>query len=211
MKSIVGELRTVAVCDTQPMTADGIRAQLVGNADLQFQQAMDSLAQAGSLMRSSPPSVLLLDKAFGALTIINWLADLRAGSLTDPCATTGIVVWGVAVKESEALHFLRAGVRGILLKTAGFPKLVACLRTVAEGGKWIEDYGPIRGETYRAADLTFRERQILEMAESGLRNKDIALELGIRTGTVKTHLAHVYQKTGAHGRHAAALQRLRIV
>jgi len=41
--------------------------------------------------------------------------------------------------------------------------------------------------------------------ERGTKNKDIAIALGIRTGTVKIHLKHIFEKTGIRGRYGLAL------
>ena len=205
--------KTVMVCDTQPVTAEGIRTLLGESGDLKFQQATDSLAKAAELLRSSPPSILLLDKAFGMQMILDWLADLRAPSLADPCVHTGIVIWGVSVTEAEALRFLQAGARGILRKTAEVPMVLACLRTVAAGRSWMEDCvfrDSGRSDRYPRSELTSREHQVLELVEQGCKNKDIAQELGIRPGTVKIHLKHIFEKTGVRGRYGLALNGLRV-
>jgi len=206
------EARTVVVCDTQPVTAEGIRTLLAESGDLRFQQATDSLQKAAELLRSAPPSILLLDKAFGMQVILDWLADLRMGPAPDPCIHTGIVVWGVSVTEAEALRFLQAGARGILRKTADVPMVLACLRTVAAGRSWMEDCvfrDAGRGDRYPRSELTSREQQVLELVEQGFKNKDIAQELGIRPGTVKIHLKHIFEKTGVRGRYGLALNGLR--
>ena len=59
------------------------------------------------------------------------------------------------------------------------------------------------------ADLTPREIQVMELVEQGYKNRQIAEELGIGIGTVKIHLKHVFEKTGARDRHQLALNRLR--
>jgi DNA-binding NarL/FixJ family response regulator len=57
--------------------------------------------------------------------------------------------------------------------------------------------------------LTERERQVLTLVEQGLKNKEIAADLGIRPGTVKIHLKHIFEKTGVHGRYGLALNGMR--
>jgi DNA-binding NarL/FixJ family response regulator len=200
------------VCDTQPVTAEGIRTLLADGRDLKFLQTADSLAKAAELLRTSPPSILLLDKAFGMQVILEWLADLRLGAEIDPCTTTSIVIWGVSVTEAEALRFLQAGARGILRKTAEVPMVLACLRTVAAGRSWMEDCvfrDSGRGDRYPRSELTSREQQVLELVEQVFKNKDIAQDLGIRPGTVKIHLKHIFEKTGVRGRYGLALNGLR--
>jgi two-component system nitrate/nitrite response regulator NarL len=57
--------------------------------------------------------------------------------------------------------------------------------------------------------LTARELQVMELVERGLKNKDIGESLGIRTGTVKIHLKHIFEKTGIRGRYGLAISGLR--
>ena len=57
--------------------------------------------------------------------------------------------------------------------------------------------------------MTAREQQVLGLVEQGCRNKEIAYELGIRPGTVKIHLKHIFEKTGVRGRYGLALNVLR--
>jgi DNA-binding NarL/FixJ family response regulator len=47
------------------------------------------------------------------------------------------------------------------------------------------------------------------MVEQGFKNKDIALALGIRPGTVKIHLKHIFEKTGIRGRYGLAISSLK--
>jgi two-component system, NarL family, nitrate/nitrite response regulator NarL len=202
--------RTIAVCDTQPVTAEGIRTLLAGAEDLEFSRASDSPQQASEWMREQAPDVLILDKGFGIQAVLDWLGEWRASAAYSP--RVGIVVWGVSVTEAEALRFLQAGARGILRKTAGISSVLACLRTVAAGRSWMEDCvfrDSARQERYPRSELTAREQQVLELVEQGYKNKDIATDLGIRPGTVKIHLKHIFEKTGVHGRYGLALSGLR--
>jgi DNA-binding NarL/FixJ family response regulator len=62
---------------------------------------------------------------------------------------------------------------------------------------------------YPRSELTAREHQVLELVEQGSKNKEIALELGIRPGTVKIHLKHIFEKTGVRGRYGLAINGLK--
>lgn len=192
---------TVSVCDTQPVTVEGVRALLVSCVDLRFVEGADSLARAIEIARASSADVIMVDKAFGVQAILEWLAE-------NPLPGTAVVVWGVSVTEAEALRFLQAGARGILRKTAGIPSVIACLRSVAAGRSWMEDCvfrDGSRADRYPRSELTAREQQVLELVEQGCKNKEIAQELGIRPGTVKIHLKHIFEKTGVRGRYGLAL------
>jgi DNA-binding NarL/FixJ family response regulator len=211
----VSATKTVAICDTQPVMAEGIRTLLGASVDLVFRDAVGSLAQAHFLVRQSGADVILVDKAFGIQAILEWLADLRLaaspeGGLERPFP--GVVIWGVSVSEAEALRFLQAGARGILRKTAALAVVLACIRTVAAGRSWMEDCvfrDSSRSERYPRSELTAREQQVLELVEQSFKNKEIAQELGIRPGTVKIHLKHIFEKTGVRGRYGLALSGLK--
>ena len=58
-------------------------------------------------------------------------------------------------------------------------------------------------------NLTPREQEVLNLVEQGMKNKDIAAQMGIRPGTVKIHLKHIFEKTGIHGRYGLALNGLK--
>jgi len=207
--AIAQTAKSIAICDTQPVTAEGIRNLVRGVPDLKFLGAPESLAQATEMVRKQRPNVMILDKGFGIQAILDWLTEIQSGGTP---LQTGMVVWGVSVTEAEALRFLQAGARGILRKSAGVQAILACLRTVAAGRSWMEDCvfrDSPRSDRYPRSELTAREQQVLELVEQGFKNKEIATELGIRPGTVKIHLKHIFEKTGVRGRYGLALNGLR--
>jgi two-component system nitrate/nitrite response regulator NarL len=199
--------KSVVVCDTQPITAEGLRSLLALAEDLEFLASLNSLEAATQLVTIRSPDIVIVDKGFGMRSVLDWIHDLK---LTD--ATPAFTVWGVSMTEAEALRLLQAGARGIIRKTADLEQILACLRTVASGRSWMEDCvfrDSVRQERYPRSELTQRERQVLEMVEQGFKNKEIALELGIRPGTVKIHLKHIFEKTGVRGRYGLAISGLR--
>ena len=143
------------------------------------------------------------------LEALNRLPSVRKGqNFTRP----GVVVWGLSITEAEALRFLQSGARGIVRKSADAGSLLACLRAVAGGRSWMQDSvfrEALPTEAPVRSDLTPREQQVMELVEQGYKNREIAQELGIRPGTVKIHLKHIFEKTGVHGRHGLALSGLR--
>jgi DNA-binding NarL/FixJ family response regulator len=199
--------KSVVVCDTQPITAEGLRSLLAVARDLEFLASLNSLEAATQLVATRAPDIVIVDKGFGMRAVLDWIHDLK---LTD--ATPAVTVWGVSMTEAEALRLLQAGARGIVRKTANLENILSCLRTVAEGRSWMEDCvfrDSARQERYPRSELTPREHQVLEMVEQGFKNKEIALELGIRPGTVKIHLKHIFEKTGVRGRYGLAISGLK--
>lgn len=198
----------VLVCESQPVTAAGVRSLVDDNPPLKYAGACDTLSRCRELVRQFEPRAVILDKALGMQAVLDWMADLR---LNGP-VSTGAVVWGVAMTEAEALRFLQGGAKGIIRKTAHPEQLLSCLESVVRGRNWMEDsvFGDsMRQERPNPSDLTPRERQVLELVERGMKNREIARELGIRPGTVKIHLKHIFEKTGVRGRYGLALSGMR--
>ena len=199
--------KTVVVCDTQPITAEGLRTLLAAAGDLEFRAALNGLEAATQLIAARPPHVVVIDKGFGMRVVLDWIHDLKLAE-----AAPAVVVWGVSMTEAEALRLLQAGAKGIVRKTADTESILSCIRTVASGRSWMEDCvfrDSARQERYPRSELTPREHQVLEMVEQGFKNKEIALELGIRPGTVKIHLKHIFEKTGVRGRYGLAISGLK--
>jgi Response regulator containing a CheY-like receiver domain and an HTH DNA-binding domain len=201
----VALLKTVGICDTQPMTIEGLQSLLSGSEDLRMIGSATNLFSGLELVQQHNPSIVVIDKAFGLPAIMDWLANLRSTG-------TASVVWGVSMNEAEALRIMQAGAQGVMRKTADPTTVLACLRTVGEGKTWMEE--SLLGDNERSvrhtrSNLTPREQQVVELVEQGLKNKDIGLNMGIRPGTVKIHLKHIFEKTGIRGRYGLALSGLR--
>ena len=201
----VALLKTVGICDTQPMTIEGLQSLLAGSEDLRMIGSAINLFSGLELVQQHSPSIVVIDKAFGLPGIMDWLANLRG---TGTCS----VVWGISMNEAEALRIMQAGAQGVMRKTADPTTVLACLRTVGEGKTWMEE--SLLGDNERSvrhtrSNLTPREQQVVELVEQGLKNKDIGLNMGIRPGTVKIHLKHIFEKTGIRGRYGLALSGLR--
>jgi two-component system, NarL family, nitrate/nitrite response regulator NarL len=197
--------KTVGVCDTQPVTIEGLQSLLRDCEDLRVIGSATNLFSGLELVQNHNPSIVIIDKAFGLPAIMDWLANLRS---TATCS----VVWGVSMNEAEALRIMQAGAQGVMRKTAEPATVLACLRTVAEGKTWMED--SLLGDNEKSvrhsrSNLTPREQEVVELVEQGLKNKDIGVSMGIRPGTVKIHLKHIFEKTGIRGRYGLALSGLR--
>jgi DNA-binding NarL/FixJ family response regulator len=196
-------LITVAVCESQPLLIEGLCALLGRSPGFHFAGGTDSLAAALDLVREVRPSIAVVDKSFGLSAVVDWISSVK------PLAAP--VLLGGSIGEVEALRGLQAGALGILQKTAAVETVLACFRTVAEGRTWMDQSVATERDAARGyrPQLTSREQQVLELVEQGWKNKDIGAALGIRPGTVKIHLKHIFEKTGIRGRYGLALSGLR--
>ncbi len=197
-------LISVAVCDTQPILAEGIRSVLAAHPEFHIVTTSASLDELRLETARQRPKLALLDKAAANGSLTHWLEETQR--------TTATIVWAATIGESEALRLVQSGVRGVLRKTAGADRLLDCLRAVNDGQCWMED-SVVKSmppdDRYPRSELTPRESQVMALVEVGLRNRDIARELNIQPGTVKIHLKHIFEKTGVRGRYGLALSGLR--
>ncbi len=194
-------MRTVALFETHPLMAEGVRAVLSGCEDFHYVGAVTSLAAATDLLRDNSADILIV----GTEAAQKWLPEARTNRLAG-----AIVIWADSIREADALRWLNAGARGILFRTTTAERLVTCLRSVAEGRRWVEE-GIFKDATrpvrrYPRSELTEREHQVRELVAQGFKNREIADRLGIKDATVKIHLQHIFEKTGVNGRYALALE-----
>lgn len=194
---------TVAIFDTEPVAIEGLRCLLAGLEGMSVVGAENCLASAVEAVDEWMPSMVVLDKAFGIQPVLETMRQLRL-------AESGLrtVVWGSTVSDPDALRLLHAGASGVIRKTASLDTLLECFTAVASGATWMEDgliataAAPVR---IGRLPLTARELQVMDLVERGMSNREIARELGIRTGTVKIHMRHIFEKTGVRGRYGLAL------
>lgn len=112
---------------------------------------------------------------------------------------------------------LRAGANGFILKDSSAEDLVAAVRTVAEGGSWLDpavtervltrfrESADVPATGAHEALLTSREQEVLHAMGCGLTNAEIAATLFISELTVKSHIGRIFVKLGLRDRAAAVV------
>ncbi|MEX0786126.1 MAG: response regulator transcription factor [Dehalococcoidia bacterium] len=130
----------------------------------------------------------------------------------------------------DVLEPVRAGAKGVLLRDAAASTLLEAVADVMAGsaaldprltGALFEQLAAMNGPQGTDAPrlrlhpavvraLSPREQEVLELLARGRRNKEIAAQLGVSVGTVKTHLRHIYRKLTVADRTAAVLTALQL-
>ena len=106
-----------------------------------------------------------------------------------------LVVMTTMSGDEDVYRALQAGASGYVLKDCGKPELLACIRTVAQGRKYLQQTASARlAARVSSEDLTARESDVLTWLAEGLSNKAIARRLGVAEGTVKTHMKGLLSK-----------------
>ena len=198
---------TLAVFDPEPVAMEGLRCLMESIDGPRVVAVESNVAKAVAAVRDLQPSLLIVDKGLGVSNLTDWIHLLNATE-----KPPAVIVWGTFMSESEEVRFLRAGASGVIRKTAPLEELADCVRTVAAGRSWMKSDAArderLAPRTARSA-LTPREVQVMDLVEHGLKNREIGQSLGIRTGTVKIHLKHIFEKTGIRGRYGLALSGLK--
>ena len=159
--------------------------------------------------------LILLDIKMPGMTGVETLKELRAGGNRTP-----VVMLTMSRDEADLGAALRAGAQGYLLKDIEPDELVPALEAVLQGDSVVaqEMVGTMaqllrREEAPREAarpalpfaELTPREREILECLGGGYSNKMIGRALDISEGTVKLHMKAILRKLGVRSRVEAAV------
>lgn len=109
----------------------------------------------------------------------------------------------------EILDLLDAGVLGYALKTERWDGLMTAIRAVTRGEEWLSS--TLASKLVRhtpqqnRAVLTPREQEVLRLMALDYDDRYIADTLTLTEGTVKLHIAHIYEKLGVHHRHQAVI------
>lgn len=118
-----------------------------------------------------------------------------------------IVVLSSFTDQSRVRDAVGAGAIGYVLKDCGPEELLAAVRSAAAGHSPLDPRvaGALLPRSDPADLLTSRETEVLQLASTGLANKQIARRLGITERTVKVHLGNVFRRIGVADRTSAAL------
>jgi two-component system NarL family response regulator len=177
----------IAHCDA--IVSAGLAALLGDNADM---QVVHDIAQA---------DVLILDHK-GALEHMRRCADAPHQE-----HRARVLIVTQLEREWEVRTAMMAGVHGYLLQSCPADQLLAAVRTLSRGMRYLSaDLSRCVADSFTRIGLTNRETDVLQLLAQGQCNKSIARELGIGVGTVKTHVKGLFDKLGATARtHAVVL------
>jgi DNA-binding NarL/FixJ family response regulator len=161
-----------------------------------------SATEAVEAFRRHRPDVVLLDVRLAGSDGIDALCQIRGEF---PHAR--ILVLSTSDREGDIRRALRSGAAGYILKSAPRQDLLAAVRTVHSGGRYVAPDAAARlAEHFGDDELTQRELEVLSLIREGFRNKQAARRLGISETTVNFHIRNLVQKLGANDRaHAVAL------
>jgi DNA-binding NarL/FixJ family response regulator len=198
----------VLVVDDQQIVREGLATILDLLEDVTVIATAENGAQALELVAKRRPDVVLMDLH---MPVLDGVGATRRIAAEHP--GTAVLILTTFAEDDDALEALRAGARGVLTKDAGREEISRALHQAAAGHMTLA--APLQAKLLAAAappavaqgqlpdGLTTREAEVLELIAAGLTNREIAERLVVSEATVKTHINHVFSKTGARDRPAA--------
>ncbi|MDQ6775517.1 MAG: response regulator transcription factor [Actinomycetota bacterium] len=208
----------VLLVDDQELVRAGLRGILRVQFGFEIVGECSNGGEVPAAVQSSVPDVVLMDVRMPVLDGVAATRSLLAEAGAPP------VLALTTFDDDEALAgMLRAGASGFVLKGIPAADLQQAVRIVAEGGAWLdpgvtsrvlsvyrETPAPLTraddaGAHARIAELTARELEVLSLIGRGKTNAEIAGELFVSAGTVKTHVHHIFAKLDLRNRAAAVI------
>ena len=189
----------VILCDDHALIRRGIRDTLAEQPDMQIVGEAGEYGELRTLLRSTSCDVLVLDISMPGRSGLDVLHVLK-----DEGSPILVLIVSMYPEDQYALRALRAGAYGYVNKGADPAQIVAAVRMVAQGRKYITAEMAqmlVESLTTPAPEaphekLSDRELQTLTMIASGKRLSDIAEELSLSPKTVSVYRARVLEKLG---------------
>jgi two-component system, NarL family, invasion response regulator UvrY len=185
------------IADDHPVVRAGLRGIIEGEPDFEVvgeaRDGGDMLARIGR----TPAEVLLLDVSMPGPGFLEVLAGLRQDH-----PRVAVLVLSVHPEDQYAVRALRAGAAGYLTKDHSPDELVAAIRKVHRGGKYVSPSLAeklavgleIGASSWPHEQLSNREYDVLCLLGSGRTVKEIASRLALSPKTVSTYRARVLEK-----------------
>jgi two-component system nitrate/nitrite response regulator NarP len=200
----------VLLVDDHPMIGAALE-MLLRNSEYELLERARTAAEANKQISKLKPDLLLLDVHLPDGSGLDVLRKLNK-SRSKP----KVILLTAGMDESQLLAAAELAPEGMVLKTSDPALLLGCMDAVASGGRWIDP--EIAERTRHAEDraasappLTRRERELIELVRQGLRNRDIASELGVTEGTVKVYLHAIFDKLRVDNRTELALKAAELI
>ena len=198
----------VLLADDQEMVRSGFRMILDDAEDVEVVAEAADGTEAVRLARQLRPDVCLLDVRMPGMDGLDATRCLAGPDVADPLRVVVVTTFDL---DEYAHTALQNGAAGFLLKDAGPALLLEAVRAAHRGDVLVSPSMTVRllahvvavaapDPTAPATPLTAREEEVLEATARGRSNAEIAEELHMSLGTVKTHLSSLKAKVGARNR-----------
>ena len=200
----------VLLVDDHPMIGAALE-MLLRESDYELLGRARSAAEGSKQIAALKPDLVLLDVHLpdsSGLDVLRRILRSRA--------KPSVILLTAGMDDAQLLGADDLEPQGMVLKTSDPSLLIECMDAVVAGKRWVDP--EIAEGTRRAQEraasappLTRRERELVELVRQGLRNRDIANELGVTEGTVKVYLHAIFDKFNVENRTELALRAAELV
>jgi DNA-binding NarL/FixJ family response regulator len=189
----------ILLADDHEVVRQGFRALLERAGFEVIGEAGDG-QQAIQLAEKFHPDVAVLDIA---MPILNGIDAARGVSKVSPRTKT--ILLTMYVQQGHVLEGLRAGVKGVVVKSRAFDELLRAIHAVCKGDTYLSPDvsnvvvgAYVTGHPEPSTPLRDRERQVLQLVAEGKTTKDIATILDISVKTVEWHRSKIMERLDIH-------------
>jgi DNA-binding NarL/FixJ family response regulator len=202
----------VFVVNQFPLMCEVIAAVLEDEPDIDVVDSATTVEDA--LQRASHCDVMLVSTRLPANATLELTREVAESNLP-----AKILILGLAESELEILRYVEAGAAGYVLQDDSVEELLSNIRAVQSGQAIVSpeiagalvarvaELAQLFDDAFAidtSADLTPREREVLQLVGQGLTNREIADRLVIEVGTVKNHVHSILDKLNVSSRRDAA-------
>jgi DNA-binding NarL/FixJ family response regulator len=195
----------VMIADDQAMVRTGFGMIIGAQPDMEVVGEAADGVEAVAQARRLRPDVALLDIRMPKMDGLEALRLLAGPGVVDPIKVVVVTTFDLDEYVHQAL---RGGAAGFLLKDSGPALLIEAVRAAVSGDALISPSITVRllehlsppAPTGDDGGLSPRELDVVKLTARGMTNAEIAAELFISVGTVKTHLGSVQAKLNARNR-----------
>ena len=190
----------VLLLDDHAVVRDGLQALFAAHADMRVAGSFGEAEEALRFAATECPDVAVLDIALGAMDGIE-----AARRMHDLCPDAHILMLSMHASPEYVYQALRAGASGYVLKESAGEEVVAAVRAVHEGKRFlsgristrtVDEYLRERGSASPLERLSARERQVMKLIVEGRTSGQIAALLGVSPKSVDTYRSRMMNKLG---------------
>lgn len=200
----------VLLADDHNLVRAGMSALLEHDPEIEVVAEAQNGRQVRALIESRKPDVVLMDISMPELNGLD-----ATSQLLKEFPTLRVIILSMHATKGYVLQALRAGASGYLLKGAATPELALAVKAVARGETYLSSTvskfvieafrrgasgEPENGGTSNRveAELTPRQREVLQLIAEGNSTKEIAEKLNISVKTAKTHRSELMRRLDIH-------------
>jgi DNA-binding NarL/FixJ family response regulator len=194
----------ILLVDDHMVIRMGLMTAVSDADDMEVVSEVDNGHEAIELYRQHHPDIVVLDLRMQGM---NGIETIRA--LREEFSHARILVFSNYAKGDEVFQAMKAGAAGFVLKEMPLGRLLEAIRSVHKGEQYMPSEVAMRVGERLLANLSPRELDVLRLLARGLSNKEIGAQLGVVEGTVKIHIANIFNKLGVSDRTQAVVEAIK--